>query len=47
MGVVDGTLASGLEEVTNADGVLSSFQRVYSGEFVSVRETDFWDPNVF
>lgn len=46
MGVVHGTPASGLEEVTTADdGVLSSFQN--SGEFVSVRETDFRDPNVF
>lgn len=45
MGLVDGTPASGVEEVTNADCVLCSFQN--SGELVSVRETDFRDPNVF
>ena len=43
----DGTPTPGLGEMINVDRVLSSVLRVYFGEFASVAEMNFRDPNVF
>ena len=43
----DGTPVPGLEEMTNVNKVLPSFQRVLSGEHSTVREVNFRDPNMF
>ena len=43
----DGTPTPGPGEMTNVDSVLPSILKVYSGEFASVAEMNFQDPNVF
>ena len=43
----DGNPTPGLGELTIVDSVLSSVLSVYSGEFASVGEMNFRDPNIF